>query len=513
MTLNDYLKAFRHRWLVIVLCTVVAGALMWIVTPAKTGVTEQASSYTATATLLIGGAQDPNNQTARIPLYLTTGDIPRGAAERLGYEGDPAVLAAGVKVTPDFTANALTVSATGPDGERAAAVANAFADETVDFFSEERPGTGKANISILQVATPIPNATSGGFVVPPSRLARTMLAAGLGLLLGLALALVLDRLDSRMRSREAVADALALPIVAEVPRIGRAQRHQRTIGVSEEPLSPYADAYRAARTAITYTASRHLADTGGPDVAHDLPAAQGARLVLVTSANAAEGKTTSVANLAASFAETGQRVLVLDADLRSPDTHTLFDVPQGAGISDYLARPEDSSLEALIRPTNVPGVRIMTAGSRLTHPASLASRMSGLLEEARGLADIVIIDTAPLLAASDVFDLLPLVDTVVLVVRHGRLTEAAGRRVSELLGRFQVPVTGVVVVGTPSKGSSRYGYGYGDGHGYGAKRSKGKQRRGSRRAASSADSPRPVDEDASERSLESRRGRRTSSSA
>ena len=505
MTLNDYLKVFRHRWLVIVLCTAVAAAVMWAATPAKTPATQRASSFTATATLLVGGGQDSTIQMGRIALFLTTGDIPRGAAKRLGYQGDPAVLASGLKVTPDFTAAALTVAASAADGERAAAVANAFADETVSFFGQNRPGTGKVSVSILQAATPIPNATSGGFVVPPSRPARSVLAAGLGLLLGLALALILDRLDSRLRTRDAVADALALPIVAEVPKIGRAQRHRHLIGVIEQPLSPYADAYRGARTAITYTASRHLADTSGSDRSHERSLAHGARLVLVTSANAAEGKTTSVANLAASFAETGQRVLVLDADLRSPDTHTLFDVPQGAGISDYLSRPEDSSLDALIRPTSVAGVKIMTAGTRLEHSASLSSRISGLFEEVRDLADVVIIDTAPLLAASDVFDLLPLVDTVLLVVRHGRLTGVTGNRVAELLGRFQVPVTGVVIVAAPTKGRQGYGYGYG----YGAQGGKGKRgRRGGGPSAARSG----LDDAGNDELPKSRRGRNTSTS-
>ena len=116
----------------------------------------------------------------------------------------------------------------------------------------------------------------------------------------------------------------------------------------------------------------------------------------------------------------------------------------------------------MVRPTSVPGVRIITAGTSLAHPASLASRMGHLLEEAREMADVVLIDTAPLLEASDVFDILPMVDTLLLVVRSGRLTEVAGNRVAELVGRFQVPVSGVIIVGAKAKLGDTYGYGYGD---------------------------------------------------
>lgn len=475
MTLGDYLKVFRQRWLVIAICTIIAAAVMYAVTPATPSARPAANSYTATATLLVGtGEGSSSAQMGRIPLYLTTGEIPRRAAAKLGYTGDPAVLASSVTVTPDFSAAALTVSFTAPDGDRAAEVANAFAEETVAFFKKPQAGTGKVSISILQQGTPIPSATErGGFVVPPGRTARTLFAAGLGLLFGLALALVLERLDSRLRSREEIAAAMGLPIVAEVPKMKRALRGHPAIGVVEHPLSPFADAYRAARTALVHTASLPVAeaDSNASAVSASPPHTSRSRVVLITSAYPSEGKTTSVANLAASFAETGQRVLVLDADLRSPGTHTYFDVPQGAGISDYVSRPEDSSLEALMRPTNVEGVRIITAGTRLAHPASLASRMGALIEEVRHLADVVLIDTAPLLLASDVFDLLPLVDTVLIVVRNGRITEVDGRRVSELLGRFQVPVTGALVVG--AKSTRGYG-GYGGGYGYGEQ----KRRRG-----------------------------------
>jgi capsular exopolysaccharide synthesis family protein len=503
MTLSDYLKVFRRRWLVIAVCTLAAAGVMWAVTPAHPDASQKASSYTATATLLVG-TDAADAPLGRIALYLRTGEIPRRAAARLGYQGDPAVLVSRLTVTPDSEAAALTVSATEVDGAQAAAVANAFADETVAFFERRQPGTGTVSVSILQGATPIPNAAGGFLVVPPSRNARTALAGGLGLLLGLGLALVLDRFDFRLRTRDEIASALRLPVIAEVPKLNRARRRRRAIGVADEPLSRYADSYRSARTAIAHTASQLVTEEGSPrpSQSRGLDSSSAASLVLVTSAYPGEGKSTSVANLAASFAETGQRVLVLDADLRSPDTHNLFDVPQGAGISDYLTGPDDASLEALARPTSIPGVRIITAGTRLEHPASLASRMGGLLIEAREMADVVLIETAPLLAASDVFDILPSADTVLVVARPGRITEVAGQRVSELLGRFQVPVSGVVIVGAKPRRSDPSGYNYGYSYGYG--RHKKRQRPVSQpRAAATAARP----DSSSEPALEGRNGR------
>lgn len=523
MTLQDYIKAFRHRWYVIAACALVAAAVTWLVTPASSDTTKKVGSYTATSTILVGSksATNPSPTLGRLKLYVTTGEIPKRAAAAVDFEGDPAVLASGLTVTPDDTSQSLKISATASDGDRAATVANAFADETVKFIKEEpRPGAENAALSILQPATPIASEGSdGGFVVPPGRGPRTAIVALLGLIVGLGIALLLDRLDSRLRSRNEIHEALGMPIVAEVPRLKRSERNRYAIAVVEDPLSPYSDGYRAARTALAHTASQIMPGDYTPRRAagNARPTADGARLVLITSAHAAEGKTTSVANLAASFAETGLRVLVLDADLRSPDTHNVFDVPQGAGISDYVSDTSGTaSLDAVVRPTSVPGVRIITAGSSLAHPAALASRMGHLLEEARGMADVVLIDSAPLLEASDVFDILPMVDTLMLIVRSGRLTAPAGRRVAELVGRFQVPVSGVTIVGAQTKRVEAYGYGYGDN-----RQTKKKVKRARKRARSAVPNPQPpqyVDDQfpdgfGDDASRESRRSRRTSSSA
>lgn len=479
MTLHEYWKVIRHRWILILLCTLLLAGMAWLITPATTDTTRKVGSYTATTTLLVGsranaatpqGSFTENVSLGRVALFVTTGEVPKRAAAALNYRDDPALLAAGLTVAPVDEAQALTISTVASDGQRAADVANTFARETVRYFDEGHTGTGNTQLTVLQEATPIPNESRVGFALPAGKLPRTLLGALLGLLIGFGVALVLDRLDSRLRTRQEVHDALRLPVIAQVPRLRRSDRLPGKLAVVAEPLGEYANGYRAARTALMHIPGQTVegewapkrAAGGDPDAAESRPA----KVILVTSAFESEGKTTSVANLAASFAETGQSVLVLDCDLRSPDTHNHFDVPQGAGISDFLVQGGNGPIDGLIRPTNVPGVHIMTAGTRLDHPAALTSRVGPMLAQARELADVVLIDTAPLLAASDVFDVLPLVDTVLLVVRSGRLTGPAGQRVSELLGRFQVPVTGAILLGAPARRSegygTRYGYGYGE---------------------------------------------------
>lgn len=465
MTLRDYIRVFRRRWLIILACVLVAAGVTFAV--ADDGTKRAPTGYSATATLLAGStSQTTGSNLSRVALFITTGDIPTRAAKALGYTGEPAVLASQLAVTPDSAAGAITITAKDNQGERAATIANTFADETVRYFADGKLGS---TVSILQRATPIAETPSGGFIVPPGRLPRSLIAAALGLLLGAALALIVDHLDSRLRSRDQVHKALRMPVIAEVPKLKNVSNTGGKLRVVEEPLGPFADAYRSARTAITHLPALQVEGSGTTPPRRQ----SGAEVVLVTSGFVGEGKTTSVANLAASFAETGKSVLVVDGDLRKPNTHVLLDVPQGAGVTDHLLDPYGVPLEAIVRPTAVPGVQMITAGTRLESPTSLVTRMGLLIDELRSEADVIVVDSSPLLAASGVYDLLPLVDAVLLVVRSGRLTDAAGARIAEVLGRYHTPVIGAMLIGAPAGSNGYgygYGYGYGRGYGYGAKK-------------------------------------------
>lgn len=487
MTWAAYWKAIRHWWIVILLSTFAAGAVVWFTTPANLDTSKQINSYTATTTLIVtqkaiptptgtptaAPAQAaPRVNLSRLALFITAGEIPVRAATALGYTQDPALLAASISVTVDESAGAITIAATSTDGQVAADRANAFGRETVKYFAKSKEIAGYS-LRILQAAIPIPDTPGGGVTLPPTRSGRVALAASVGFLIGLALALILEFIFARVRTRAEISRVMGLPVVAEVPKLSRSERGKPRLMVQQAPLSPYADAYRSLRSAILHTKSVGEGDEWSQS---RRPAGRSGRVILVTSSFAGEGKTTSAANLAASFAETGQRVLALDADLRSPDLHRKFDVPEGSGISDYVSSDTGSHLDGLVRPTKVPNVRMVTAGNRLDHPESLSSRLGPLIKEARKLAQVTIIDTAPMLAASDVFDVLPLVDSVVLVVRSGRLTEAHAERAAELLRRFSTPVTGVALIGAPKSRGGSYGTGYGT----------GKSSKGSRRKASEA---------------------------
>lgn len=190
------------------------------------------------------------------------------------------------------------------------------------------------------------------------------------------------------------------------------------------------------------------------------PASRG-DVVLVTSPGAKEGKSSASVNLAAALAEAGKSVVALDFDLRRPRLHEFFgEEPHRTGLTDVLALSgRGPTLEEVVRPTAVHEVRVALSGSAVTNPSELLPGARQLIAGARDLAQAILIDTPPVLVASDAVQLIPAADVVVMVCRTGttRTTEAA--RVRQLLARLDAPVVGLVLVGVqPSSGARSYYY-------------------------------------------------------
>jgi capsular exopolysaccharide synthesis family protein len=196
----------------------------------------------------------------------------------------------------------------------------------------------------------------------------------------------------------------------------------------QAPASLAAEAYRVLRTNLRYARP-------------DAPP----RRVLVTSAGAGEGKSTTVANLGVALAQAEQRVLLVDADLRKPILHTVFQRERTVGLSGYLAG--DTTLDAAILTTAIPGLSLIPSGSIPPNPAELlgSKRMQDLLDVTRTRFDLVLLDSPPILAVSDACALAPLVDGVLLVVRSGRLPGSELRRASEQVEAVHGRIVGAIL--------------------------------------------------------------------
>ena len=222
----------------------------------------------------------------------------------------------------------------------------------------------------------------------------------------------------------------------------------------QHKLSLVAESYRAALTSIL------LCGTNG-----DRP-----RTIVFTSAGPGEGKTTTVTNLGIALAEINRRVLIIDADMRKPRLHDVFNVPNTWGLSDLLRERgpiESLPEEALVRESGIPGLYVLPSGPSTVSISNLlySSRIGELLQRFRNDFYAVLIDTPPMMQIADARILGPLVDAVVLIVGAGRTTRDAARAAKQRLSADGIRLLGTILNRWNPKSASSYGvYGYYDGY-------------------------------------------------
>ena len=320
----------------------------------------------------------------------------------------------------------------------------------------------------LEEAVPVPQVEEG-FQPPSSRRGRAGLAAMVGLALGIGLVLVLERVDTRVRTRRGAEEAFGLPVVAEIPRLRKRALADSPLILRSQPSSPAAEAYRILRLGLQLM-PRWILPVSPHDPADLAESENGLRrivgeapsAILVTSPSEGEGKTTTALNLAASFAEIGKNVLLLDCDFRNPQLHRHLQVDPAPGVTDYLL-PEDErpKLHPLAQASPIEGVWVVPSGHRPVNPGEVIEPGQDLISRARTLADVVIVDAGPMLSVNDPSALLPETDAVVLVARSGRTTADDALHTREQLSRLGAPLLGVTLVGVPGSSlSNKPGYRY-----------------------------------------------------
>lgn len=307
----------------------------------------------------------------------------------------------------------------------------------------------------------------GGFQAPRSRNVRLVLAALLGLLFGIAVVLVLEHLDMRIKDKEEVEHEFHLPVLAEVPVMSRRQRKQVALE-SDGVREPVGDAFRFLTAALSLSTAVRMSETQGQDAdGHALESGRTTsneeppKVILVTSSAPSEGKTTVVVNLAAAFAELGQRVVIFSCDFQRPQAHTILDVDNDTGLVNALTEESHGPLlNGYVKDTAVKNVRLVPSGPNTKNSGELLSsrEMQAAISEARGMADVILIDTAPLLAAGEATLLFSQVDGVLVVSRAGRTTPDAAGRARDLLMRLDAPMLGVVLNAAEGSGVPYYYY-------------------------------------------------------
>jgi capsular exopolysaccharide synthesis family protein len=387
-----------------------------------------------------------------------------------GYQAQIAALQAqDTNLQNQITALQPRVNGSGAAGQIATEQQRALLAQYSSDYSQLQQllqnGPPTSGLITLEPAVPIPvqpAKSSSAVHVPAGRKARTAIGALLGLLVGAAAGFVLGRLDSRLRSKEEVEALTHFPVVAEIPTLPRDIPSDRPVVVTSQPTSPQAESFRSLRTAISLLAVQSLRRASGQlreGGAHYVRREDAQRqVVVVTSPSAGDGKSTTVANLAASFAQSGRSVLVLSCDFRAPKVSSYLGASDGPGVADLLDGPFDHDLANLAQKSDIEGVRVVPAGDLARGHVDLFTGAIQILDAARLLADVVLIDTAPVLLSNEATELIPWIDLMLLVVRSGQTTTGALAQAGELLNRLHAPVLGVVLNEAPPHPSRSQGY-------------------------------------------------------
>jgi tyrosine-protein kinase Etk/Wzc len=288
--------------------------------------------------------------------------------------------------------------------------------------------------------------------IKPQKQKNLMLGLLVGLMFGVGAAFFMDYLDDTIKDEEEAKRALSWPMLAMIPAIenesgtdGPNERASRLV-VRHKPKSSVTEAFRGLRTAIHFSSLKR--DT---------------KVVMVTSSFPGEGKTTIAANLALTFAQAGNRVILVDCDLRRPSLNTIFDHSRTPGITEVLAG--DATLATALHNTDIENLSLLSAGVIPPNPAELlcSDSMRDLLAGLRESYDIVIIDAPPVIPVTDAPLLSAFTDMVVVVLESGRIPIKAAQRMKELLQSVQAAVAGFVLNDRTALYSDSYGY-YGKGY-------------------------------------------------
>ncbi len=276
-----------------------------------------------------------------------------------------------------------------------------------------------------------------GGPVGPQTMRNTALAGVTGAMIAVGVAFLIEYLDDTVKTPDDVRQATGLGTLGA---IGRLDKEDPELVTTVDPLSPVSESFRKLRTNIRFSG-----------VDHPL------RTIVVTSPRQSEGKSITVANLAVAMAQAGLRVTLVDADLRRPRIHKLFAVHTRGGLTGSLVA---GALNGRVQEGEVEGLSLLPAGELPPNPAELlgSQRMGELLEHLSAEADVVLVDSPPVLPVADTVVLGAQVDGVILVIDVGQTRRGFAQQAVENLRQVDANVIGVVLNRVPTSGGYYYYY-------------------------------------------------------
>lgn len=443
MELQDYLAILRKRWLSIAVITLLAGGaavgaslLMTPMYRATTQLYVSVQGESSTSDLLQGSNYSRQQVVSYVQL-VTSPKVLGPVVDELGLGQRADELAAHVAASSPLNSSLIDIAVTDPNPALAAAKADAVAEEFRDFVASletpARGGDSTVKVSVVRDAVVPDRASSPNLQVN----------AALGLLAGLAVAVgvavLREVLDTRVRGAQDVERVTTTSIVGTISFDDEAPDHP--LIVQSDPHSPRAEAMRRLRTNVQF-----------------LNAADRPQSIVVTSSLPGEGKSTTTVNLAIALADSGVRVVLVDADLRRPSVAKYMGLEGAVGLTTVLIGRAEAA--DVIQPWGNGYLHVLPSGQIPPNPSELlgSHAMGALLDELTTSYDVVLVDTPPLLPVTDAAVLSKLTGGALVVVGVDRLHRSQLTEALDALETVDARVLGIVLNRQPRKQADTYAY-------------------------------------------------------
>jgi capsular exopolysaccharide synthesis family protein len=466
LQLSPYLRLLRAHWLAIVISTVLGLALSigWVFT--------QPAVYTADATAILttgvsgdlGSALVGDNYAkSRVKSYLNVAEsrtVADYAAKTLKLSSSPETLVSDVTVSNPLDTAVLAISAKGSTPKAARDLAETWIAGMIQQVNNLEnaggekvtdPDTGKEVVSIVKLRTLDTAVLPSN---PSSPNVKLALAIGilLGLIAGIFYVMIRRNLDRKIRSVESVENAFTLAVVGTVPFDRNFNDTERLLSLSSSrSRARHSDDDAVAESMRELRSNLQYMDVDNPP-----------RIIVITSSLPGDGKSTVAVNLAVTIAAGGQRVIIIDGDLRRPTVAKSFNLLEGVGLTDVLVGR--AAIEDVLQPWGDSGnLLVMGSGSVPPNPSELlgSKTMSTLINELATKA-IVIIDAPPLIPVTDAAVLTAISHGALVVASVGKTTVDALSKALGNIERVNGRALGIILNRVPRRGpgSAYYGYQY-----------------------------------------------------
>lgn len=443
MSVGEYLKEIWRSWIVILTLTVLGGVAAFILSSStpdtyrSTASVMLTSDRGTTTSELVQGSNYVEGLVSSYVILATSEIVLEPVVDTLSLDTTPQALARSISASSPLNSSIINIAATSRSPTLAQDIADEVTRSLTRVVTEDVSPTTADGSPTIRLTT-IDHANLPKYPISPNTRVDVIVGILVGFAVGIVFAIVRALAWRTIHSREDVAQITSAPVIGELVEARR-------------DLSPVAAILRDRRSVDAESVRSFAANLSFLNVGKRL------RSFVITSASPAETKSSTVVALGLTLAETGVRVLLVDADLRHPSLADITQLEGAVGLTNVLIG-EVALGDAAQRWTS-DDLWVLTAGAVAPNPSQLiaSNAMAAFIEHALGTYDIVIVDSAPLLSVTDAKWLGNVTDGAIVVTRFNRTSTRAFTRLIDAVEGAKVPLLGIVIARMPRRVRTRYG--------------------------------------------------------